>query len=187
MCMCVFKLPQLLWMMIQNYHDQFYMPSNPKVINNKDKGYDQDSKVGRTQNSSPAMSTPNSNYLPSNYLWEQSEASRKISHNFSTAKDIKKELSRRGIEATQSRPTPSRLETHKQKECHTVAEVLPKEWGVWSHIRLPSPGDLQQEDELLECLTLTSSRETRRATRNSDSTLKEHTQTHTLPVPVLRQ
>lgn len=45
------------------------MPSNPKLIkNNKDKGYDQDSKVGRTQNSPPTMSTPNSNYLPSNYL-----------------------------------------------------------------------------------------------------------------------
>ena len=45
------------------------MPSNPKLINNnKDKGYDQDSKVGRTRNSPSAMGTPNPNYLPSNYL-----------------------------------------------------------------------------------------------------------------------
>lgn len=45
------------------------MPSNPKLIkHNKDKGHDQDSKVGRTLNSPPAMGTPNSNYLSSNYL-----------------------------------------------------------------------------------------------------------------------
>lgn len=74
MCMRAFKLPQLLWMMIQNYHNQFYMPSNPKLIkHNKDKGHDQDTKVGRTLNSPPAMGTPNSNYLSSNYLWEQPE------------------------------------------------------------------------------------------------------------------
>lgn len=74
MCMRAFKLPQLLWMMIENYHSQVYMHSNPKLIkNNKDKGYDRDSKVGRTLNLHPAMGTLNSNYLSSNYLWEQPE------------------------------------------------------------------------------------------------------------------
>lgn len=59
--------------MMINYHNQFYMPSNPKLIkHNKDKGI-----IGtqneRTLNSPPAMGTPEFNYLSSNYLWEQPE------------------------------------------------------------------------------------------------------------------
>ena len=77
----------------------------------------------------------------------------------SSSKDIKKELSRRGREATQSCPTPSRLETHKQKECHSCRSPPQGLRGLIPHQasqpRRPAAGrraprisdfDIQQED-----------------------------------------
>ena len=63
----------------------------------------------------------------------------------------------------------------------------PRSEGSESHIRLPSPGDLHQEDELPEYLALKSSRayiwESWRSIGNRDSTLKGHAQNLTTPSP----
>lgn len=108
---------------------------------------------GRTLSSPPIIETPKCNYLLGSHQWERTEdyhkcsstakhiyIKRKPQWNFSRSKDAVYSI----FIPPNGQPTNGKISK--------IAEVLPKDKGVWATHWAPQSGILCQEDEPLECL-----------------------------------
>lgn len=75
-----------------------------------------------------------------------------------------------------------RLETHQQKECHSCRSPPQRVGGLTPH-QASQLGDLQQEDELPEYLTLTSKQGDPRLHKQRPHSSRAHTGASHTPGP----